>query len=330
MCTSFLYRAGGGYFGRNLDLDAPFGEKVIITPRNYSFALKNGKNFSTAYAMIGMAAQAGTYPLYADAVNEKGLAMAGLNFPGNAVCHPAVDGRDNITPFELIPWILGQAAGIDEALELLRKVNLLDVPFAENMPLAPLHFMVADSRRSVVAEPVKEGFMLYDDPYNVMTNNPVFPYHDWNMKNYRRLSAGNGEQCFASDGDAAQFDLAPYAEGMGSIGLPGDPSSASRFVRAAFHLASSECGDAPLDPVTEVFHILDSVAMTAGSVRTAGGGLDITRYSACIDLKDGNYYYKTYTNSRITKVPFSEKHRGGESLAVYPLRTEQSVFTEPD
>lgn len=328
MCTSFLYRRGGGYFGRNLDLDEAFGERVIITPRNYRFSLKNGSVFLTGKAMIGMAAQAGSYPLYAEAVNEDGLAMAGLNFPGNAVCHPFQDGMQNITPYELVPWVLGQASTVDEAAALLAGVSLLDVPFAEQMPIAPLHFMIADRTRSIVAEPVAEGLKLYPDPYNVMTNNPPFPYHDWNMRNYRHLGTTNEEQRFANAAGDSGFLLQPYAEGMGGIGLPGDASSASRFVRTSFALANSTCEGDVEDHVEQVFHILASVAMTRGTVRTGAGTEDITRYSCCISLADGTYYYRTYGNSRITAVRFPEVLRSAEQITVYPLRTKPDFLFE--
>lgn len=337
MCTSFLYPASGGFFGRNLDLDTAFGEQVVITPRGYHFPMKNGSEFRTKQALIGMASVQGTYPLYAEAVNESGVAMAGLNFPGQAIYNDASGELENVTPFELIPRVLGDVRSLKEAKELLRSIRLLAVPFSDGMPLAPLHFMICDRTGAIVAEPVEGGLKLYEDPYLVMTNNPPFPFHDWNMKSYRRLDAKSGEQSFGAESsprggesswNGVQFLLPPYAAGMGSIGLPGDLSSASRFVRAAFHLANSVCGTDGSAPVTEVFHILDAVSMTNGSVRTDTGGLDITRYSCCIDMKTGTYYYKTYWNSRITAVPFTGAARTADLLTIISLRTSQDVFTE--
>lgn len=325
MCTMIVYRKKDSYVGRNLDLDAPFGEKVVITPREYPFALRCGEDFKTRYAMIGMAATAGDYPLYAEAANEAGLAAAGLNFPGSAVYNPAREGMMNITPFELIPWLLGQASSVDEAEKLLRKVNLLNVAFAPQMPLAPLHFMLADGRRSIVAEPVETGLEIYEDPYDVMTNNPPFPFHDWNMRSYRGLRTANGEQGFALPSGA---ELTPYAEGLGGIGLPGDLSSASRFVRAAFTLANATGGDTGQENVLQTFHVLDSVAMTRGTVVTAAGEPDITRYSCCIDLGTGAYYYKTYRNSRITKISLDERAKSSGSLTIFKLRSEPDFFLE--
>lgn len=323
MCTAFVLRKKAAYFGRNMDLDVPFGEQVVITPENYLFPLKNGQAYKTHLAMIGMAAAAGTYPLYAEAVNEAGLAGAGLNFPGSAVYHDAAEGADNITPYELIPWILGQARSVREARALLKRVNLLAVPFAPDMPLAPLHFIFADREETIVAEPMADGLHIYEDPYDVMTNNPPFPYHDWNMRGYRRLQTANGDSTFAPS-----YDMAPYAEGMGSMGLPGDPSSASRFVRTAFSLANAVCEDTEEACVTEAFHILDAAAMVQGTVRTAAGGLDITRYSCCVSMETGTYYYKTYWNNQITAVKLSSQLRQAKELTVYALRTRQQILEE--
>ena len=88
MCTCIAMKTRDVYFGRTLDLQYRFGEKVAVTPRNYPFTLRSGETFDTWYAMVGMARVEQDYPLYAEATNEKGLSMAGLYFPGNAVYGP--------------------------------------------------------------------------------------------------------------------------------------------------------------------------------------------------------------------------------------------------
>ena len=110
MCTAATYKTNDFYFGRTLDYEFSYGDEVVITPRNYEFSFRRAGVMKTHYAMIGMAYVAGDYPLYYDAVNEKGLGIAGLNFVGNAVYNGEVQGADNIAQFELIPWILGQCA----------------------------------------------------------------------------------------------------------------------------------------------------------------------------------------------------------------------------
>ena len=172
MCTAATYTTDSFYFGRNLDYEFSYGDEVTVTPRAYPFALRCMGDFRTKYAMIGMAYVAGEYPLYYDAVNEKGLGIAGLNFVGNAVYHPAQDGKSNVAQFELIPWLLGSCATLAEVRTLLAKTNIVNIPFSEQLPLAQLHWLIADKTGSIVVESTADGLHIYDNPVGVLTNNP--------------------------------------------------------------------------------------------------------------------------------------------------------------
>ena len=174
MCTAVSFRPKDHYFGRNLDLELSLGEQVIVTPRNYVFDFRCVPPIRQHYAMIGVGILRKNYPLYYDGVNEKGLAMAGLNFPGYARYRPPRERMDNIAPFELIPWILGECADVHEAVGKMRYLNLVKIPFDAELTLAPLHWMISDQERSVVVEPLKEGLRIYENPANVLTNNPPF------------------------------------------------------------------------------------------------------------------------------------------------------------
>ena len=322
MCTCITYENGDFYFGRNLDLESSFGEKVVVTPRNHPFHWREmEREEGPHFAMIGMGAVAGDTPLYAEAVNEKGLAMAGLNFPGNACYSPrAEEGRYNVATFELIPWLLGTCASVSQVEELLHKANIRDTAFAPQMPPAPLHWMIADQERCLVAEMVAEGLKLYDNPAGVLTNNPPFPYHQMNLANYLNVTAAHPDSRFS-----AGLDLAPYAEGMGGLGLPGDASSPSRFVKAAFLKWNSAGEKEEGANVSQFFHILDNVSMVRGSVVTASGAYDITTYSCCVNTRTGVYYYKTYDNSRIRAVDLHREDLEGSALAVYELEDKPEI-----
>lgn len=324
MCTSITLQTADCYFGRTLDLTCSFGERVVITPRNYGFRFLRQRPLDHHYAMIGMASVWNNYPLYAEAVNEKGLYMAGLNFPGNA-CYPesSQPGKTDVSPPELIPWILGQCETAAQAKELLGRVNPIGIPIAEELPLSPLHWHVADADGSFVAEPLEGGMRIYDNPVGVLTNNPTFEFHLTNLNRYMHLTPHAPENRFAT-----QLNLNQFGEGMGGIGLPGDSSSTSRFVKAAFHKLNSVCGDGEQASVSQFFHVLDAVSMVRGSVVTKGGEQDITTYACCINGRTGVYYYKTYENSQITAVGlFREKLDGGE-LREFPLVTEQRIRFE--
>ena len=320
MCTAISYRRSNHYFGRTLDVEFTFKESVVITPRSYLFNLRNGKSYRNKFALIGMAAVMENYPLYYEASNEMGLSMAGLNFPGSAVYNAPRDDMDNITPFELIPYVLGQAKSVDEAREIISKINLTKIAFATGMGISPLHFMLSDSKESIVVEPLLNGLKIYNNPYNVMTNNPPFDYHLWNMQGYLNLSAKNGENEFSDE-----YTLGNYAVGMGAVGLPGDYSSSSRFIRAAFNLTNSQNSDNELDNVTQFFHILGSVSMVKGAVITDDDKNDITRYTCCINATDGIYYYTTYDNSTINAVSLNNVDLDSQDLFIYELRDSQTI-----
>ena len=323
MCTAISYRSQDHYFGRTLDLEFSYGEQVVITPRNRVFHLKNGTEFRNTYALIGMATVMGDYPLYYEAANEAGLAGAGLNFVGNAVYQPPKEGMDNITPFELLPWILGQATSVAEVRKLFANLNISNQPFSEQVPLAQLHFMFSDKAESIVVESMADGIKVYDNPYHVMTNNPPFAYHRCNMDNYLNLSPKNGGNQFSS-----QYQLSNYGVGMGALGLPGDVSSSSRFVRAAFNLTNAVQENTEAGCVTQFFHIMDSVSMMKGPTLTDDGKYDITQYTSCINVDQGVYYYKTYGNNRITAISLKHADLDSENLTVFPLRKEQEIYFE--
>ena len=124
MCTAVNFLSGDNYFGRNLDLERSYGERVVITPRHYKFTMGTLPALESHYAMIGMATVVDDYPLYYEATNETGLSMAGLNFPGNACYHAYKEDKDNVTPFELIPYILGKCKSVAEANVELEKINI--------------------------------------------------------------------------------------------------------------------------------------------------------------------------------------------------------------
>ena len=320
MCTAAVYKTKDSYFGRNLDLEFSYGEAVTVTPGRFPFAFRSVGAMRSHHAMIGMAHISAGYPLYYDAVNEKGLAMAGLNFPESARYRAAEEGMDNIAPFEVIPWVLSQCGNVDEARELAEKMNVTQTDFSPELPATPLHWIVSDGERSLVLEPTEEGLKIYDNPVGILTNEPEFEFHLTNLKNYMNLSPEPAENRF-SDG----LDMEPYSRGMGALGLPGDLSSASRFVRAAFTRLNSLSGDGEGESVSQFFHILGSAAQQRGCVRLGPGKYEKTVYSSCCNLSRGIYYYTTYENSAVTAVDMHREDISGTELRAYPLETRWQV-----
>lgn len=321
MCTAISMNTKEHYFGRNLDLDRSYGEEVCVMPRRFPLVFRKAKKIEEHYAIIGMATVVDNIPLFYDGGNEYGLTMAGLNFPGNAYYSPVQNEKDNITPFEFIPWILGQCKNVSEAKVLLENINLVDIPFSEKLMLSPLHWMIADGANSIVVEATKNGMHIYDNPVGVLTNNPPFEYQLSNLEQYNNLRVDNVN---VTRKENINYDS--YCQGLGAVGLPGDVSSMSRFVRAVFGLKNSVCNNDELSSIGQFFHLLSSVGMVRGTCKTDEGTLDITVYSSCINAKKGLYYYTTYDNSRITCVNMYGTDLDSDILSRFPLVSEQSVL----
>lgn len=310
MCTAISYKS---YSGRNLDVDKGYGEEVIITPQNFPFTFKMHSTIPSHYAMIGMGIVSDGYPLYFDAANECGLYIAGLNYLGNAKYLPPDKAKINLAPYELIPYILSRCSSVGEAEYELQRINLAALPFSANMCLAELHFFIADRCSSIVVEPDEDGLKVYKNPVGVLTNNPPFPIQLFNLNNYMSLTNEAPENRFASS-----LKLERYSFGMGAIGLPGDLSSASRFVRAAFHRLNSN----GRDTLADILHLLSAVAMPDGSVRL-GCGFERTEYTSAVDLSRLIYSYRVYESPNTYAVKMHSANLDGKELVCHKLKREK-------
>ena len=295
MCTAITYNTKDFYFGRNLDLEYSYNEDVIITPRNFSLHFKAEDSIKEHYAIIGVGIEVEEYPLYYDGINEMGLAMAGLNFPGNAKYFPYASDKTNITPFELIPWILGRFATVSEVRANLSNLNILNEEFNEQYKLTPLHWIISDKEESIVLESVEEGLKVYDNPEGILTNNPCFPEQIINFNRYKDIKS-----------------------------IPGDFTSKSRFIRAAFIRNYSISDDNEAESVSQFFHILDNVAQPRGC-ELVGNKPKFTVYSSCCNASKGIYYYKTYDNSRINGVDMFRENLEQKRLIKYHLKRETEI-----
>ena len=320
MCTAATYKTKDFYFGRTLDYEFSYGDEVTVTPRNYPFHFREMGDMVSHYAIIGMAYVAEDYPLYYDGINEKGLGMAGLNFVGNAACWDKKEGKDNLAQFEFIPWILGRYSTVKEARSFIENMNILNTPFSDKLPLAQLHWIIADREEAITVEAVKEGIKIYDNPVGVLTNNPPFSQQLFALNNYMHLSVKSPADTFA-----AGLDLQRYSRGMGAIGLPGDLSSQSRFVKAAFTKMNSLSGEGEEESVSQFFHILGSVDQQRGLCELDDGKYEITLYTSCCNADKGIYYYTTYDNHQITAVDMHKENLDGDKLIRYPLIKEEQI-----
>ena len=189
MCTAISFNAHNHYFGRNLDLEYRYDESVVITPRKYTFKYRHEATDNRHFAFIGTATVIRNYPLYYDATNEYGLSIAGLNFVDNAYAFPNIDeGKINLAPYEIIPYVLSKCKNVEDAEILLEKIRMVDIRFNDDMPNATLHWMISDKKKSITFEYMKEGAKIHYNPVGVLTNNPPFEYHMLNLNNYMSIS----------------------------------------------------------------------------------------------------------------------------------------------
>lgn len=323
MCTAATYKTKDFYFGRTLDYEFSYGEEIVILPRNFPIHFRHMGQSNHHYAMVGMAHLAGNAPLFYDAINEKGLGMAGLNFVGNADYKAFAPGKDNVAPFEFIPWILSQCASVKQARLLLDKISLVNTPFSDQLPLAQLHWIIADREEAITVESVKEGLKVYDNPAGVMTNNPPFDQQMQNLNNYMNLSPKSPKNLFSD-----KLPLSCYSRGMGALGLPGDLSSQSRFVRVAFVKLNSVSGASETESVSQFFHILGSVDQQKGCCDVGDEQYEYTIYTSCCNASKGIYYYTTYDNHQIHGVDMHRADLESDTLSRYPLILSEELHIQ--
>ena len=316
MCTAISYLANNHYFGRNLDVLSVYEESVIITPRHYPFLFRNGQKTGNHYAFIGMAHTEDDYPLYYDATNEKGLSIAALSFPSEAKYHEKSTDLIDLAPWELIPFILCQCETAAQAKKLLSKANIMSEKFREDIPLTPLHFLIADEKESFVAEPTENGLLLAENPVGVLTNSPPFDFQMQYLNLFMGLSNNPVENRFSKE-----ISFQKFSRGMGALGLPGDLSSPSRFVRAVFTKVHALKGKDEAHDIRQFFHILGSVEQQMGCVQL-GDQFEFTAYSSCCDTRKGIYYYKTYDNFSIVGINMHKEDPDGEKIINYPVIRE--------
>ena len=323
MCTALSIESNENhhFFGRNMDLAYHFNESVIFIPKNYKNVNKaTGNLLPCKYAIIGMGTIIDNHLAMSDGMNEKGLGCAALNFAGYAYFEDKiVEGKNNITPYDFMYWILANYETVDEVKSAMKDVELISIPINENTPVSMLHWMIADKNgNSIVIEKTKNGIAIYDNPVGVMTNNPEFHWHLTNLNEYLYLNPNHPK-----DVTWNKKNLTALGVGAGTLGIPGDFASVSRFIRIAYLRANMPEINDDEAAVTQFFNMLDYVKMVKGAVITQDGMLDLTTYSCCMNLEKGIYYYKNYYNNRINVVEMNNENLNGDEIKRFPYVLKQ-------
>ena len=306
MCTALTLKTKDGYnlFGRTMDLSYSFNQAVTLVPRKYEYRDRvTGNMKRTKYAIIGMGTVIEEYPAFAEAMNEKGLACAGLNFPRYSHLEDLpVPCKRNIAPYDLILWILSNFETVDDVKEAIRNVELISVQINSQTPLPTLHWRVADAKgQSIVIEKTKEGLKVYENPIGVMTNSPTFDWHLTNLNEYINITSIQPEAT-----KWGNQKLNPLGVGLGTKGLPGGYSGVDRFVRISYLKSRLSETEDLNSGISQFFHMLNSVAMPKGAVK-ADGLDDMTLYISCMCQQKGIYYYSTYNNNGISAIDMNKE-----------------------
>jgi choloylglycine hydrolase len=308
-CTGISLKAqdGAAIRGRTLEFGFPMQSKVVVIPAGKEFSGTlpeggKGLTYTSRYAVVG--ANALGLPVILDGINDQGLSVGLFYFPGVASYTPltADNAGRAIAPHEFGLWALANFATVDEVKEAVKSIVVVPTP-APGLGSAqgivpPAHFFLQDkSGKSLVIEPVGGTLKVHDAPLGVMTNAPTYDWHVTNLANYINLSVNDIESIELGDQKVSAFGA-----GAGLLGLPGDFTPPSRFVRAAIYSQSAAPNKTADDAVLSAFHILNQFDIPKGSVVNAatGGKMDeITEWTSVADLKNVRWYFRTFDDQSI-------------------------------
>jgi choloylglycine hydrolase len=333
-CTGIRLTAQDGSVvrGRTLEFGTDLDSDVLMIPRGFARVGttpdgKPGLSWKSKYASLG--ANGVGLPYLFDGLNEKGLAVGTFYFPTTAGYMPytAADAGKTIAPWEVGSYLLENFATVDEVRQNIGKIVVPTVVFPAWGFSPPAHFVVYDAAgNSIVIEYIAGKLNVDDNPLGVMTNTPSFDWHMTNLRNYVNFSVNNLPPV-----KLGSVTLEPTGQGTGMLGLPGDFTPPSRFVRAVAFSQSvlpSKTGDAA---VLEVFHILNNFDIPKGSTRDgqkdAKGNIeaDYTLWTSVTDLRTMRFYFRTYQNSQIRMVDLTKMNLGGKTIVTVPMKSEEVI-----
>ncbi len=330
-CTGITIRPGDGsvIFARTMEFGMDLKSNVIIVPRGYEFqgtapGDQPGMRWTTRYGIVG--ANALDEPFVADALNEKGLHVGVFYFPGYAEYQqvkPEGAAR-TLAPWELSAYLLGTCGTVEEAVKAAQQVFVGEVVMEAMGFVPPLHWIATDaSGASVVFEHVGGELIVHPNPLGVMTNSPQFDWHLTNLSNYVTMTARNSEGI-----DLAGKKITPLGQGSGMLGLPGDFTPPSRFVRAVAYTQTALPVETAKDGVLQAFHLLNQFDIPKGAAMSVEHGVavaDHTLWTSAADLKNRRYYFRTYENSQIRMVDLKQVDFGAKPIKTISMRGDEVI-----
>lgn len=315
MCTAITVQTPGKdtYLGRTMDFSYPLEPELYFTPKGYEWNnILNTHRTANRYSYMGIGQNLSPIA-FADGVNEMGFAAAALYFPGYAAYDPT-ETQDftipSIAAVELVGFLLGLSSSVEQACGILRSIRIVGTKDSVTNSIAPLHWLLADKRGTcMVVEKTGDRLHLTDNPMGVLSNSPDFQWHMTNLRNYMNVAPSQSPET-----EWNQVKLSPFGQGAGTFGLPGDYTSPSRFVRAAYQKSHTSVPSGRDDAVTACFHIMETVSIPKGIVVTDRETDDYTQYVSFMNLSTKEYFFKTYHNSEISAVRFPENVTSGQGI----------------
>lgn len=335
-CTGIRLTAtdGSTVAARTLEFAIDLESDVIVVPRGYARTGttpdgKEGLKWTSKYASVG--ANGVGMPVLFDGFNEKGLYAALFYFPTSAGYMPyaASDAGRTVAPWELGSWMLENFASVEEVKAHIGDIVVPSVVFAKWGFAPEVHFRVMDAAGgSIVVEYLDGRLHVFEAPLGVITNSPSFDWHMTNLRNYVNFSMTNHPPV-----KLGPVTLEPLGQGSGMLGMPGDFTPPSRFVRAVAFSQSALPSKSGEDAVLDAFHILNQFDIPKGSARDGHkdehGNVqaDYTLWTAAADLKAKRYYFRTYDNSQIRMVDLARLNADAKEIAVFSMKGAEVIKT---
>jgi choloylglycine hydrolase len=330
-CTGITIKPKDGsiIFARTLEFAVDLKSNIIVVPRGKEYVGttpgdKPGLSWKTKYGIVG--ANAFDMPVTVDGLNEKGLHVALFYFPGFAKYQEikAEDVGKALAPWELGLFLLGTCSDVKEAIVAAKEVLVGEVVQRDLGFVPGVHCILTDaSGKSVVLEHVGGELKIHQNPLGVMTNSPTFDWHMTNLSNYVNMSVSKVPKI-----DVGGKEIKGLGQGSGMLGIPGDFTPPSRFVRAVAFSKSALQVETAREGVLQAFHILNQFDIPKGAARGLEHGMEVADYTlwtSAADLKNLRYYFRTYDNSRIRMIDLKAVDFDSKEIRTISIKGEEQI-----
>ena len=333
-CTGIMLKTKDGktVSGRTLEFGVEVSTSLVAVPKNYRFVGKtdngDGLKYKTKYSMTGIITFSDIN--IADGMNSAGLSCGAFYFPTFAEYTPLTKENQSkaLSPLDFNNWVLAQFATVEEVRKAIENEEVVIVPtvlegWGTTAP--PFHYVVYDkSGKSIVIEPIKGKLVVYDNPIGVMTNAPTFDWHMINLRNYTNLKTENANSMTINGVTFKQL-----GQGSGMMGIPGDFTPPSRFVRATAFIVTALPAETTFDAIKDVFHILNNFDIPKGFSREVVKGkiyADYTQLTCARDPQTLKYYYKTYNNQTVKEFDLASFDENSKKILIIDTEADKQVF----